>query len=138
MLTTATTTIVLERRYGPEVAVLPRAPEVVEVEPVEAAVAGQSLRVLERGEHDPDDRQQGDEREQPEDRRGHRLLAAVRHRAVPRSAMRLISSASAKITASRQIPTAAADPTRGNSKTRWYTWNAGTVVAVPGPPAVVM
>ena len=43
-----------------------------------------------------------------------------------------------KMIAVSVIPTAAAEPTCPISNAREKTWNAGTVVASPGPPWVVM
>ena len=72
-----------------------------------------------RAEHDLDHRRQRDQREDPEHDMGEDLLAAVDHVRAARSAIRLMPSDSAKITAARQRPTAAALPTSPVWNARW-------------------
>ena len=114
----------------------PRVLEVAEVQAVEGPEGRAAVGVLEGGEDDPGDRQQRDQLEHAEHHVGDRLLRARCH--TDRSEKRLIPSEIKKMIAVSVMPTAAAEPTWPDSNAREKTWNAGTVVASPGPPWVVL
>ena len=95
--------------------------------------------VLQRREHDADDRHQRDQREHAEQRVGQRLLAAVDHRAASRSANPVDAQhESTKMSAAMQTPIAAAEPTSPVSERAVVDLEGGHRRRVAGPPPVVM